>query len=116
MFTDRTRTNRGNNAKHQQNEILGEQFDSFRSQFTSNTFNMSYSQFKDNFRRIINPIQTLGKKYPSKKRELLEIFSSEKESKTKNSLENSKGCSNDTVLRSTLAMIPIKNNKYKKKR
>ena len=114
MFTDRTRTNRGNNAKHQQNEILGEQFDSFRSQFTSNTFNVSYSQFKDNFRRMINPIQTLGKKYPSKKRELLEIFSSEKESKTKNSLENSKGCSNDTILQSTLAMIPIKINKYKK--
>ena len=81
---------------------------------------MTYSQFKDNFRRIINPIQSLGKKYRSKKRELLEIFSSEKwtnikESKTKHSLENCTGCYNDTVLRSTLAMIPIKNNKYKQK-
>ena len=66
MFTDRTRTNPGNNAKHQQSEILREQFDSFRSQFTSDRFNVTYSQFKDNFRRIINPIQSLGKKYHRK--------------------------------------------------
>ena len=112
---DRTRTNRGNNAKHQQNEILREHFDSFRSQFTSDTFNMSYSQFKDNFPRIINPIQSLGKKYPSKKRELLEIFSSEKESKTKHALENCKGCSNDTVLRSTLAFYSNKKQQIQKK-
>ena len=120
MITDRTWTNRGNNAKHQQSEILREQFDSFRSQFTSDTFNVTYSQFKNNFRRIINPIQSLGKKYPLKKGKLLEIFSSEKwtnikESKTKHSLENCTGCYNDTVLRSALAMIPIKNNKYKQK-
>ena len=102
MFTDKTRTNQGNNAK-QQSEILREQFDSFRSQFTSDTFNVTYSQFKDNFQQIINPIQSLGKKYPSKKGKLLEIFLSEKwtnikESKTKHSLENCTGCSNDTVL------------------
>ena len=78
MFTDRTRTNRSNNAKHQQSEILREKFDSFKSQFTSDTFNVAYSQFKDNFRQIINPIQSLGKKYPSKKRELLETFWREK--------------------------------------
>ena len=117
MFTDRTWTNRSNNAKHQQSKILREQFDSFKSQFTSDTFNVSYSQFKDNFQRIINPIISLGKKYSSKKRELLEIFSSEKwtnikVSKTKHSLENCTGCSNGKILRSTLAIIPIKNNKY----
>ena len=65
-WIERSFANRGNNAKHQQNEILRKQFDSFRSQFTSDTFNVSYSQFKDNFPRIINPIQSLGKKYPSK--------------------------------------------------
>ena len=120
MFTDRTQANPGNNAKHQQSEILREQFDSFRSQFTSDTLRVTSSQFKDNFRRIINPIQSLRKKYPSKKRELLEIFSSEKwtnikKLKTKHSLENCTGCSSDTVLPSTLAMIPIKNNKHKQK-
>ena len=78
MFTDRTRTNRSNNVKHHQSEILREQSDSFKSQFISDTFNLTYSHFKDNFRRIISPIQSLGKKYPSKKRELLEIFSREK--------------------------------------
>ena len=120
MFTDRTQTNRSNNAKHQQSEILREQCDSFKSQFISDTFNVTYSQFKDNFRRIINPIQSLRKKYPSKKRELLEIFSRKKwtnikVSKTKHSLENCTSCSNDKILRSTLAIIPIKNNKYKQK-
>ena len=88
MFTDRTRANRSNNAKHQQSKILRQQFDSFKSQFTSDTFNVTYSQFKDNFRRIANPIQSLEKKYPSKKQEILEMFFSEKwtnikESKTK---------------------------------
>ena len=38
-----------------------------------------------------------------------------KESKIKHLLENYTGCSNDTILQSTLAMIPIKNNKYKQK-
>ena len=64
MFTDRTRTNRSNNAKHQQSKILTEQLDSFKSQFTSDTFNLTYSQFKDNFRQITNPILSLEKKYP----------------------------------------------------
>ena len=35
MFTNRTRKNRSNNAKHQQREVLKEQFNSFKSQFTS---------------------------------------------------------------------------------
>ena len=118
MFTDRTRTNRSNNTKHHQSEILREQFDWFKSQFTSDTFNFTCSQFKDNFWRIINPIPSLGKKYPSKKRELLEIFSREKWTnikvyKTKHSLENCTSGSNDKILRSTLAMISIKNNKNK---
>ena len=120
MLKDRTRANRSNNAKHQQSEILTEQFDSFKSQFTSETFNVAYSQLKDNFRFLINPIRPLGKKHPSKKRELLEISSREKwtnmkESKTKHSLENCTSYSNDKVLRSTIAMIPIKSNKYKQK-
>ena len=38
-----------------------------------------------------------------------------KESKTKHSLGNCIGFSNDKVLRSTLAMISIKNNKCKQK-
>ena len=38
-----------------------------------------------------------------------------KVSKSKHSLENCTGCSNEKILRSTLAMIPIKNNKYKQK-
>ena len=41
MFTDRTRTNRSNNAKHHQSKILREQFDSFKSQLTSDTFNVT---------------------------------------------------------------------------
>ena len=123
IFTDATLTNRSNNAKYQQSEISREQFDLFRSQFTSDTLNVTYSQFKDNFWWIINPIQSLGKKQPSKKWELLEIFSREKctnikVSKTKYSLENCTDYSNDKILRITLAMIPIKtintNKKLKK--
>ena len=78
MFTDRMQTNRNNNAKHQQSEIMREQFDSPKSQFTPDTLNVTYSQFKGNFQRIINLIKSLGKKYSSKKRELLEVFSREK--------------------------------------
>ena len=49
MFADRKWTNRSNNAKHQQSEILREQFDSFKSQFTSDTFKVPYSQLKITF-------------------------------------------------------------------
>ena len=62
MFTDRTPKNCGSNAKHQQRELLRPQFDSFQSQFISDIFNVSYSQFKDNFWQIIYPIQSLGGK------------------------------------------------------
>ena len=83
---------------------------------------MTCSQFKDIFRRIINLIQTLGNKYPSKNPEITRNILEGKvdqlqESKTKHLLENclKKVSSKVTILWSTLVMIPIKNNKYRQK-
>ena len=83
---------------------------------------MTCSQFKDIFRRIINLIQTLGKKYPSKNPEITRNILEGKvdelqESKTKHLLENclKKVSYKVKILWSILVMIPIKNNKYRQK-
>ena len=83
---------------------------------------MTCSQFKDIFRRIINLIQTLGNKYPSKNPEITRNILEGKvdelqESKTKHLLENclKKVSYKVKILWSTLVMIPIKNNKYRQK-
>ena len=83
---------------------------------------MTCSQFKDIFRRIINLIQTLGNKYPSKNPEITRNILEGKvdelqESKTKHLLENclKKVSYKVKILWSTLVMIPIKNNKCRQK-
>ena len=83
---------------------------------------MTCSQFKDIFRRIINLIQTLGNKYPSKNPEITRNILEGKvdelqESKTKHLLENclKKVSYKVKILWSILVMIPIKNNKYRQK-
>ena len=93
-----------------------QQYESFQNVFQSDNFHVPYCKFK-HFREITKPIQSLGKKHPTKKIEFLEIFSSEnwdnlKERKTKHLLIDCKGCLNNKKLRSTLAMTPIKSLAY----
>ena len=61
---------------------------------------------------ITKPTQYLGKKNPTKRVEVLEIFSSENWGNLKDCLNNCKGYLSNKKIRSTLAMIPIKSPVY----
>ena len=61
---------------------------------------------------ITKPTQYLGKKNPTKRVEVLEIFSSENWGNSKDYLNNCKGYLSNKKIRSTLAMIPIKSPVY----
>lgn len=63
---------------------------------------------------ITKPTQYLGKKNPTKRVEVLEIFSSENWGNWKDCLNNCKGYLSNKKIRSTLAMIPKVRYTYKK--
>ena len=118
-FTATPQNLRGSRIKQQTGVVLVQQYESFQNVFQSDKFHVPHCKFK-HFREITKPIQSLGKKHPTKKVELLQIFSSEnwdnlKERKTKCSLIDCKRCLNNKKVPSTLGIKPIKSLAYVQK-
>ena len=65
------------NYKEYESRLLRDQYERFLSQFQDYPKTVDYTKFKSNFRNIVKNLQTLGKKYPKKKRTILATFSSD---------------------------------------
>ena len=67
------------NPKHNQNVVvLKGKYDSFLKTFPRERHGIvEYRTFVNNFKKIVTDMQSLGKKFPQKKKHLLEVFSTE---------------------------------------
>ena len=64
------------NPKHNESVILKENYDSFLRTFPRENHGIvEYRTFVNNFKKIVTNMQSLGKKFPQKKKHLLEVFS-----------------------------------------
>ena len=55
--------------------LVHHQYDTFLSTLSLSSQSVTYDQFKENFKNIVENIQTLGKKHPLKKRHVMGTFS-----------------------------------------
>ena len=74
---------------------------------------ISYDHFRENFQNIVHNIQTSGKKYPEKKRHVMDIFSLKnwvdvKDKQFKHSIFDCSGCLRNESWKDTLAMFPVR--------
>ena len=105
----------GENYKEYQSRELQFQYEKYLTYFTNiNGFNVTYKQFRQNFKKIIQKIKGLEKRHMTIKNELLETFSETAwrslsfNEKKVHSLENCYGCQNKSNYRLMLSKIPIK--------
>ena len=110
------------NRKHNQSVILKEKYDSFLKTFPRETHGIVvYRNFVNNFKKIV--IQSLGKKFPQKKKHLLEVFSTGNwhnlnDRKTPHKIFDCQSCLKSCKWTDALAGFPTKNpnNKMKAKK
>ena len=92
--------------------VLHHQYSAFQSTFSGNNL-ISYDQFRENFQNIVHNIQTLGKKYPEKKRHVMDIFSLKnwvdlKDRQLRHSIFDCKGCLRNESWKDALAVFPAR--------
>ena len=89
VFTNKNliKRNPSENMNCYKSRVLHHQYNAFQSTFCESSL-ISYDKFRENFQHIVHNIQTLGKKYPEKKRHVIDIFS------LKNWVDLKKGNSN----------------------
>ena len=111
------------NPKHNQSVILKERYDSFLKTFPRETHGIvGYRTFVNNFKKIVTNMQSLGKKFPQKKKHLLEVFSTGNwhnlnDRKTPHKIFDCQACLKSSKWKDALAIFPVKNpnNKMKAK-
>ena len=65
-------------SKHDQSVILKDKYDSFLKTFPGETHGIvEYRTFVNNLKKIVINMKSIGKKFPQKNKNLLEVFSSE---------------------------------------
>ena len=114
VFTDKNliKRNPSENMNCYRSRVLHHQYNAFQSTFSGNNL-VSYDQFRENFQNIVHNIQTLGKKYPEKKRHVMDIFSLKnwvdlKDRQRKHSIFDCNGCLRSESWRDALAMFTVR--------
>ena len=109
------------NPKHNQMVILKEKCDSFLKTFPKETHGIvEYRNFVNNFKKIVTNMQSLGKKFPQRKNNLLEVFSTDNRDnlnnrKTPHKIFDCQACLKKRKWKDVLAIFPTKNPKNKTK-
>ena len=109
------------NPKHNQSVILKEKYDLFLKIFPKETHGIvEYRTFVNNFKKIVTNMQSLGKKFPQKKKHLLEVFSTDnwhnlKDRKTPHKILDCQACLKNCKRKDALAIFPTKNPKNRMK-
>ena len=90
------------------------------SQFQDFPKTVDYTKFKSNFRNIVKNLQTLGNKYPEKKRTILATCSSDNydklnEKKSSHSLFDCEDCFRSASLENVLSILKSVSNSRKLK-
>ena len=90
------------------------------SQFQDFPKTVDYTKFKSNFRNIVKNLQTLGNKYPEKKRTILATCSSDNydklnEKKSSHSLFDCQDCFRSASLENVLSILKSVSNSRKLK-
>ena len=81
------------------------------------SFEVTYKQFLDNFRKIVTNINNLKKRHSKELKIILETFSNDTwenlspTKKAEHSLESCSGCMNNKKLKIALSLLPSKSNK-----
>ena len=93
--------------------LVHHQYDIFLSTFSLSSQSVTYDQFKENFKNIVENIQTLGKKHPLKKRYVMDTFSlgnwlGLKDRQLKHTIFDCKGCLENEKWKDALAMLPVR--------
>ena len=114
VFTDKNliKRNPSENMNCYKSRVLHYQYNAFQSTFCESSL-ISYDKFRENFQHIVHNIQTLGKKYPEKKRHVMDIFSLKnwvdlKERKFEHSIFDCSGCLRNESWKDALAMFPVR--------
>ena len=108
------------NPKHNQSVILKETFYSFLNlPDTRETHGIvEYRTIVNNFKKIVTIMQSLGKKFPQKKKHLLEVFSTDNwhhlnHRKAPHKIFDYQACLKSCKWKDALAVFPTKNTNNK---
>ena len=113
----------GPRRNHNQSVILRKKYDSFLITFPRETHGIvEYRTIVNNFKKIVTNTQSLGKKFPQKKKNLLEVFSTDdwhnlNDRKTLHKIFDCQACLKSSKWKDALAIFTAKNpnNKMKAK-
>ena len=109
------------NPKHNQSVVLKEKYDPFLKTFPRETHGIvEYCTFVNIFKKIVTNMQSLGKKFPEKKKHLLEVFSIENwhnsnDRKTPHKIFDCQACLKSCKWNDALVVFPTKNPNNKTK-
>ena len=101
-------------SKIQKGELNKEQFQKFNEYFRGRNYIVDYKIFTDNFILIFKNMQSLIKRHKEHQFQILDTFSEKNweklslNKKNPHSLFNCNGCLQDTKLKGTLRLFPVK--------